>query len=105
MLGDNNGKFCTVKDITNVLTKMKPPSTQKENILVQKALEDIKVIDPDATVIVRTDEQNQVESILIATSGMKENFKKFGQMIFLDSTYKINVENFSLYCFLIQDSL
>ncbi|CAF1201989.1 unnamed protein product [Didymodactylos carnosus] len=97
-------KFSTVKDIANVLNKTTSNNSPSQNTAVRDLLNEIKLADLTAAAEVNVSEQtNALKMIFIASSSMKDNFQKYGQVVFFDTTYKLKLENFCLYVFLIQD--
>ncbi|CAF1248269.1 unnamed protein product [Didymodactylos carnosus] len=98
-------KFYTVKDIGNILNKETSNNTIAQELAVQTCLTEMKEADPTATIEVIVQGNYELNMVFTASTKMKNNFQKFGKVIFFDVTYKINLENYSLYVFLVQDNL
>ncbi|CAF1332259.1 unnamed protein product [Didymodactylos carnosus] len=103
MVMSENKTFTIVKDIANVLNKVTTNNIPSQSIAVQKILNEIKSLDPTATIDINVGENDQMDMIFIATSKMKENFQTFHHIIFFDATYKINIDSFCLDVFLVED--
>ncbi|CAF4412639.1 unnamed protein product, partial [Didymodactylos carnosus] len=82
VMSENKTKFTTVKDIANVLNKV-TTNIPSQSIAVQKILNEIKSLDPTATIDINVGENDQLDMIFIATSKMKENLKNFTILYFL----------------------
>ncbi|CAF1539592.1 unnamed protein product [Didymodactylos carnosus] len=103
IMSENQSKLTTIKDISNILDKTTINNLPSQATAIEKILNEMKILDSTATIDVTISGNNQLEMIYIATTQMQENFKKYYHIIFFDVTYRINIEGFCLYVFLIQD--
>ena len=90
-------------DITNLRKKHRHSKLDE----TQQALSYLKSLiqnDPGADVNIVRDDDGFTSVIFIQTSDMKATFKKYGELLFLDSTYKINKNKMPVYNFMNPDS-
>lgn len=53
-----------------------------------KCFDDLKNADCGATVVHKTNDQNQLDMFFICTREMAEKYRRFPEVLFLDGTYK-----------------
>jgi len=71
--------------------KCKERGGRSDEELLRDKLEEIKAKDPGANVHIEVDPiSKEVIFIFIQTTDMRENLKKFPEVILMDVTYKIN---------------
>ncbi|KAJ1524621.1 hypothetical protein ONE63_011105 [Megalurothrips usitatus] len=92
LLADMKSGAMNARDIANYRAKR-----QKENRggrteveMLQDTLVDIQEADPSAYIYLKKDSSDNLQVLFIQTSCMKENVKKYGTVILMDHTYKID---------------
>ena len=70
--------------------------------LLANALKDL-TLKKHATTIVDVDASDNVELVYIQTSEMKEQFQKYPEILFMDTTYNVNLEGYPLFAILGED--
>lgn len=73
--------------------------------MVDAVLAGVPKSDPDSFIHVEMteDEPSQITAITVITGDMKQNFVHSPLLVFLNCTYKINVENYCMYGMVGQD--
>ena len=99
------GKTVINKDINNVKQKL---TTEKVNgrtqgKILEDVLDELTEKDSNATTYIEVDENQDLDLLFIQTSEMKEMFEKSPNMIFMDNTYNVNMEGYSLNVILVDD--
>ena len=99
------GKSITNKDIHNFVSKLRQKNTadQTNEDQLKSQLDSIIASDPDATARIITNESKEVVVIYLQSGYMKQAFKKFPELCFLDGTYKTNEYCMPLYTIMIED--
>ncbi|CAF1492282.1 unnamed protein product [Adineta steineri] len=104
-----NQKFdinLTRKDINNIKQKLKfnliGNSTDPE--LLQSWIDEMLSQNKINSVQIKTDENGILQCLFIQTSQMKTWFEKYINIAHIDSTFKINIENYQLYVCLVQNA-
>ena len=59
--------------------------------------------DPGSRISIVTNEDGELQLLLLVTSDMKELYRKFPEVIFIDGTYSTNKLRFPLYTILVED--
>ena len=106
------GKDVTNKDILNLRQNLKCPiDTSNDLEQTVHILRDRCAQDPGASLIIETEPLNDspqkeeiVKIIFFQDSAMKEQFKKYGLIIFLDGTYSLNNKDYILIPILVVDN-
>ena len=88
-------------DVANIKTRARNGLNEHQQTLA--FLQSLLVSDDQASVDICTEEDNTTSIIFLQTKSMKEIFKEYGSVIFLDSTYRVNRRNMPLYVFMIMD--
>ena len=88
-------------DVANIKTRALNGLNEHQQTLA--FLQSLLVSDDQASVDICTEEDNTTSIIFLQTISMKDIFKEYGSVIFLDSTYRVNWQNMPLYVFMIMD--
>ena len=56
-----------------------------------------------ATTVVDVDEHDNVDLIYIQTAEMKEQYQKYPEILFMDTTYNVNIEGYPLFAIMVED--
>ena len=59
--------------------------------------------DPGSRISIVTNEDGELQLLLLVTSDMKELYRKFPEVLFIDGTYSVNKLRFPLYTVLVED--
>ena len=62
------------------------------------------VVKIQATTYVDTDDINDVKFIYIQTGEMKEHFRKYPDILFMDTTYNVNMERYPLFTIMAEEA-
>jgi hypothetical protein len=96
------------KDVLNLGTEQKksggPNLKKTEEEVLASLMNENSEKDPTGTFEVVRDDDQQLEMIYFQTSRMKEAFRNFPAAVFVDSAYKINIQNFSLLALVVEDA-
>ena len=92
------------KDIDNIRQKLVKdtlgiPQTQKIDDWIKGKL----AKDPNSDIQVKTNGNNDLKCIYIQNSDMKKYYAMFSEILHIDSTFKVKIENYIVYIALIQD--
>ena len=91
----------TTKDIANFKQSIIGPSSTKEQAdLVWAEIQKIIDTEPES-VRIRKNGKGELECLYIQTSYMRKWFTDFNTVLHIDSTFKVNLENFQLYISLV----
>lgn len=95
------------KDIFNKATQMRKEKRQgrEEHQILREYLEQLRQKDPNGVydVSVADDDAKTLQMVYVQTDRMRTTFQHNPQVTFIDSTYRINMEHYSLYAILVQD--
>ncbi|XP_055355045.1 zinc finger SWIM domain-containing protein 1-like [Paramacrobiotus metropolitanus] len=95
------------KDIFNQGTRIRMGKRQgrEEHEILTEFLRELRQRDASGTfnVVVAEDETNALRIVFLQTTVMKQTFTRNPEVIFLDSTYRINMEHYTLYAMVVQD--
>ena len=73
---------------------------EKKHYKQEKQLDDWMKIqmenDPGCEFNLKTQEDGNLQSLFLQTSKMKELYKEYPEVVQIDSTFKLNIENFIL---------
>ena len=104
-----NEKFdinLTRKDVNNFKQKIK--FTTIGNLidpeLLQILLDDILHENPNNSIQMKVNENGNLECLYIQTMQMKSWFQQYSNVIHIDSTFKLNIENYQLYICMVQNA-
>jgi hypothetical protein len=100
------GKCVTSQDVRNLKGKKRrlQRGNDNEGQLLVDAVNSLIENDAGSSVnVVETD--GELQAVCWQTSMMKEKYRKFGHVLFVDSTYKLNIERFPLLVFLVEDGV
>ena len=90
------------KDIQNYRFKLKADEkTQTE--LITNWINEFKQENNENFIQLKVNDENQLQCIFIQTSKMKDCYTKHPEIIHIDATFKINIENYLLFIFLSQN--
>lgn len=97
LIKTRTGKVVTLKDISNINTKMNRSSNGTE---LEDAVLFLKNVE-GSTVEVLIQEYNVLEGIFYQSKDMKKSFELYPEILLCDATYKLNNLRMPLYIFLI----
>ena len=88
---------------TSIRTEKRDGKTEEE--ILKDVLGSRMTNDPNGTyeLGIADDPQKTLTIIYVQTAKMKETFQRNNQVLFLDSTYRINIEQFCLYAVVVMD--
>lgn len=101
-MSKSTGKVITNRTIFNIRNKTAKPEVAEDNNFAE-TIKAIKV-DPNNYVDVKLDADGNVQACFICFKEQKDWFSKYSEMINIDSTYKINIENYILFIFIGQNA-
>ncbi|CAF1325494.1 unnamed protein product [Rotaria sordida] len=104
-----NKKFdinLTRKDINNFKQKMKFNliGNRTDPELLQIWIDEILNENPNNSIQIKLNEDGNLECLYIQTIQMKSWFEKYPNILHLDSTFKVNIENYQLYICMAQNA-
>ena len=94
-----DGKHVKIEDLHNIMSKQSINSNQYEDII--KLLKSYSNVDYS---VLTNNDKSECRGIYIQTDDMKKKFDAFPEIVFLDSTYKLNKCNMPLYVLICMDS-
>ena len=101
---EKTGKAIQTKDINNLkgeITKQKEGGLSRGKLL-GIALDKLKE-NKQATTVCDVNDSKTVELIYIQTGEMKEHYNKYPEILFLDTTYNVNIEGYPLFAIMAED--
>ena len=103
-----NEKFdinLTRKDVNNFKQKIKfnTIGNLTDPELLQIFLDDILHENPNNSIQMKVNENGNLECLYIQTMQMKSWFQQYSNTIHIDSTFKLNIENYQLYICMVQN--
>ena len=98
-LNEERNKFITGKDIGNLVSRSKIVS--QEGTEVERLIKEMEKY-KDSSIMI-TEEEKEIETIFFQTEEMREIYEEYPEMIFVDSTYKINQNRMALMVIMIVD--
>ena len=104
LIKEKTGKAVQTKDINNFkhdLGRKKEGGLSRGKLLgnALKKLTENK----QATTVVDVDESDHVDLIYIQTAEMIEQYKKYPEIMFMDTTYNVNLEGYPLFAIMVED--
>ena len=102
---EKSGKTIQTKDISNIrlnLVREQEGGLTKGQLLAA-ALTEITEKKRATTYIQLDDELANVELVYIQTKEMKDHFSKYPEILFMDTTYNVNIEGYPLFAILAED--
>ncbi|CAF3367722.1 unnamed protein product [Rotaria socialis] len=104
-----NEKFninLTRKDINNIKKKINFNlfGNQSDPEWLHTWIDNILSEDSNNSIKIKTNENGTLECLYIQTMQMKAWFNKYSNILHLDSTFKVNIENYQLYICLVQNA-
>ncbi|VDI16269.1 zinc finger SWIM domain-containing protein 3 [Mytilus galloprovincialis] len=100
-LEQKTGKKVSLKDITNLQTVIKNRSKCHDVASLVKKL----LIDHGTIVELFASEDNVLQGLFYQDKEMLQNFENYPEILFIDSTFKVNNLRMPLYVFLVEDSM
>jgi len=99
------GKCVTSQDLRNVKSNLKSVERRCkcEGDLLVHTVEDLLSNDLESKVKIISDHQNDIQAVCFMSGRMQRLYKEYGQVLFVDATYKLNIEGFPLLVFLVED--
>ncbi|XP_070563064.1 zinc finger SWIM domain-containing protein 3-like [Ptychodera flava] len=104
-VSEKTGKTVISKDIHNIKKNLdnKMSKGRSEGQKVVDRLLKLQQDDPNATTVVEMSSDDEFELLFFQTSNMKLLYNQYPDVLFIDGTYKVNIEGYPLYAFLIED--
>ncbi len=106
VLAESSGKNILARQIhwiSSSLDKLESGDKTEAEALRSK-VSDFLEDDAEATVRIAMNDNNELGVLFFATKEMTQNFVRFSEVLFMDGTYRINVQHYVLIVFLVQDS-
>ncbi|XP_065639408.1 uncharacterized protein LOC124809334 [Hydra vulgaris] len=103
---DGHMKCVTSQDLHNLKArnkKVERSNNNEEQLLVDAVNKLLEKDDGCSVSILLKDDE--LQALCWQTSVMKEKYKRYGEVVFVDTTYKVNIERFPLLVFLVEDGL
>ena len=108
---EKHGAKIIPKDIYNIKQKMfddfdlsKVPKEQREIVALEKVIEKQRKIDgADYFKFVKSNDSNDLYAIYYQNNKMKEFYSRYPNIIFVDTTYKLNDNNYPAMFLVVQD--
>ncbi|CAF3460435.1 unnamed protein product [Rotaria sp. Silwood2] len=96
----------TRKDVNNIKNKLKFNliGNQSDSELLHTWIDNILNQNSDNSIKIKINENGTLECLYVQTMTMKTWFNKYSNILHLDSTFKINIENYQLYICLVQNA-
>ncbi|XP_065645628.1 uncharacterized protein LOC136076092 [Hydra vulgaris] len=103
---DGHTKCVTSQDLHNFKARNKKVelSNNNEGQLLVDAVNKLLEKDNGGSVSILQNNDG-LQAIYWQTSVMKEKYKRYGEVVFVDSTYKVNIKRFPLLIFLVENGL
>ncbi len=106
LLADGSGKSITSQDIRNIKSKARSiarGSDTEGQVLVDTIR---KLLCDDVGAAVKVLEcDNELQAVCWQTNEMLDKYRRYGEVLFVDTTYKLNIERFPLLVFLVEDGV
>ena len=98
------GKVIQSKDVSNIRQthQNEKEGGRTKGQIVAGVLSGL-VVNKEATTFIDTDDTNDVKLIYMQTDEMKEHFRKYPDILFMDTTYNINMEGYPLFTIMAED--
>ena len=104
---NKTGNIITSQDVHNLRTKVKKEKNngRSEGEMLVDTVKQIMLDNPGTNVEVSLDETTgDLKFLYIQTSSMAAYAEKYNDIMFVDGTYKLNIEGYPLYPFLVEDA-
>ena len=103
--GKQEGKCLTSQDLRNVKYKLKASDRngRSESELLVNTVKELFSNNAHSKVKILSDENNNVQAVCFMSGRMQQLYAEYGQVLFIDSTYKLDIEGFTLLVFLVED--
>ncbi|XP_075738923.1 uncharacterized protein LOC142784443 [Rhipicephalus microplus] len=105
LVEQKTGKKLTTKDINNYKQRFSIPirNEQAHGEMVLEKVETLLKNNPNWVIHYEMNQNNNLQFILLQTTHMREILEKYPEILFIDGTYKVNIEGYILYSILVQD--
>nr|XP_037276819.1 uncharacterized protein LOC119169923 [Rhipicephalus microplus] len=105
LVEQKTGKKLTTKDINNYKQRFSIPirNEQAHGEMVLEKLETLLKNNSNWVIHYEMNQNNNLQFILLQTTHMREILEKYPEILFIDGTYKVNIEGYILYSILVQD--
>ena len=100
------GVLCKSQDVHNIRSKLRQETLggRSQAQYLVDTVEKLVKSNPDMVLELSLDEEtNELQYLYIQTVQMKLDAAKYHDVLFVDGTYKVNMEGYPLYPFLVQD--
>lgn len=103
---NTTGKTVQTKDLNNIAQRHSVPirNDNAHGEMFVKKMESLVAEDPNITIHYEKNDNDELQFVLIQTAPMKNVLNNYPGILFVDGTYKVNVENYVLYSILVEDS-
>ena len=101
---EKTGKSIQTKDINNIklqAVKEKDGGLSKGDILGNMLKE--LTVKRQAATLVEVDDSKNVDLVYIQTGEMREQYNKYPEILFVDTTYNVNIEAYPLLTMMVED--
>lgn len=98
-------KCVTSQDVRNTKSKMKASERKGkcESELLVDTVRKLLSNDPESKVKILTDNDDEVQAVCFMSGQMQRLYREYGQVLFIEATYKVDIEGFPLLVFLVED--
>ena len=99
------GNCLTSQDLRNVKYKLKASDRNGrcESELLVNTVKELLSNDAHSKVKILSDENNDVQAVCFMSGHMQQLYAEYGQVLFIDATYKLDTDGFPLLVFLVED--
>lgn len=105
LVKEQTGKDIKTKDCNNLCSRYAMPIRDEvaHGEALIKLVEKLVTDNPNWRIHYETNEQDVLQFLFIQTTEMQETLEKYPDILFVDGTYKVNIENYVLYTVMVQD--
>nr|XP_054925609.1 uncharacterized protein LOC129384325 isoform X1 [Dermacentor andersoni] len=105
LVEQKTGKKLTTKDVNNYKQRFSIPirNEQAHGEMVLEKIDTLLANNPNWVIHYEKNQSNNLQFVLLQTTHMREILEKYPEILFIDGTYKVNIEGYILYSILVED--
>ncbi|XP_049524246.1 zinc finger SWIM domain-containing protein 1-like [Dermacentor silvarum] len=105
LVEQKTGKKLTTKDVNNYKQRFSIPirNEQAHGEMVLEKIHTLLANNPNWVIHYEKNQNNNLQFVLLQATHMREILEKYPEILFIDGTYKVNIEGYILYSILIED--
>nr|XP_054932886.1 uncharacterized protein LOC126541786 isoform X2 [Dermacentor andersoni] len=105
LVKQKTGKKLTTKDVNNYKQRFSIPirNEQAHGEMVLEKIDTLLANNPNWVIHYEKNQSNNLQFVLLQTTHMREILEKYPEILFIDGTYKVNIEGYILYSILVED--